>query len=73
MRDKQTLMADAVVVQRDPKAFGVLSTGEQCEVALVLNRLDLLPDWTALQVIDRAVSGGADLQTLIAAQREVLS
>jgi hypothetical protein len=34
-------MARAVL--RDPPHIGVLSTGEQCAVALVLNRLDLLP------------------------------
>ena len=29
------------MVERDEKSFGMLSTGEKCAVALVLNRLDL--------------------------------
>jgi hypothetical protein len=32
-------------VERDNASFGVLSTGEQCAVALVLNRLDLAKDY----------------------------
>lgn len=31
-------------VQADPTNIGVLSTGEACAVALLLNRLDLLDD-----------------------------
>jgi hypothetical protein len=31
-------------VQADPASIGVLSTGEACAVALLLNRLDLLND-----------------------------
>jgi hypothetical protein len=33
-------------VQADPASIGVLSTGEACAVALLLNRLDLLDDCT---------------------------
>lgn len=32
-------------VQADPTNIGVLSTGEACAVALLLNRLDLLDDY----------------------------
>lgn len=42
-------------VEQDPRRIGVLSTGEQIAVALVLNRTDLLPDGYThvLDAIDR--------------------
>lgn len=42
-------------VENDPNAFGVLSTGEQLAVALVLNRFDWLPhEWNSmLEAVNR--------------------
>ena len=51
-------------VERDEGAIGVYSTGEQIAVALVLNRLDLLPHggYTAVAArhhLDESPAGGA--------------
>lgn len=42
------------MVKLDPKDFGVLSTGEKCAVALVLDNPELMKWWgTALDCVDR--------------------
>lgn len=41
------------MVVADEASFGVLSTSEKIAVALVLNRADLLNNWTMLSAIDR--------------------
>lgn len=42
------------MVKADPRAFGVLSTGEKCAVALVLDDPALMKWWgTALDCADR--------------------
>ena len=42
------------MVKLDPPSFGVLSTGEKCAVALVLDDPDLIKWWgTALDCVDR--------------------
>lgn len=70
LKDQLAKMARAV--KQDEPYFGVLSTGERCAVALVLNRMDLLPDYTALEAMQRVENGGWPLADLRAAQREVL-
>lgn len=58
----------ARAVLRDPQHIGVLSTGERCAVALVINRLDLLPaGYTALEAIVRVEGGGWPLEWLVEA------
>jgi hypothetical protein len=62
-------MARAVL--RDPPHIGVLSTGERCAVALVLNRLDLLPAHYSvpLEAADRL--GVVWLTAAVLARREL--
>lgn len=41
-------------VEADDGIIGVYSTGEVCAVALIMNRMDLLPQgYTALHAVDR--------------------
>ena len=54
---ENTLKAKARMVLADERAIGVLSTGEQVIVALILDRADLLPrDYTMLDAFDRVGS-----------------
>jgi hypothetical protein len=65
------------VVRHDPPHIGVLSRGEQCAVALVLdmrvrvegNDIDLIPGWTALDCMNRIEP--ELLEACIKAQREL--
>ncbi|MFE0758770.1 hypothetical protein ACFW16_32735 [Inquilinus sp. NPDC058860] len=41
---RETIAEIARRVQKNPETIGVLSTGEACAAALLLNRLDLLSD-----------------------------
>jgi hypothetical protein len=51
---ESTLKVKARMVLADERAIGVLSTGEQVIVALILDRSDLLPhDYTMLDAFDR--------------------
>jgi hypothetical protein len=48
------ISAKVRMVKADPPSFGVLSTGEKCAVALVLNDIKLMRWWgTALDCVDR--------------------
>jgi hypothetical protein len=55
MSDAQAqILAKARMVAADEASFGVLSTGEKCAVALVLDRPDLAKWWgTMLDCADR--------------------
>jgi len=58
-------------VRRDEYNFGVLSTGEQIAVALVLNRADMLtPHGTILEAIDRL--GRPWSEAALQVQREIV-
>lgn len=65
------------VVRHDPPHIGVLSKGEQCAVALVLdmrarvegNDVELMPGWTALDCVNRIES--ELLTACIRVQREL--
>lgn len=48
------IRAKVRMVTLDPPSFGVLSTGEKCAVALVLDDPELMKRWgTALDCVDR--------------------
>lgn len=48
------IRAKVRLVSSDPAAFGTLSTGEKCAVALILNDMSLMQWWgTALDCADR--------------------
>lgn len=62
------IRAKVRMVTADPPSFGVLSTGEKCAVALVLDDPDLIKWWgTALDCVDRLE--GAWIKAAIYVQR----
>jgi len=42
---EQRILQMVRTVKADPPGFGVLSTGEKCAVALVLDDIDLMHSW----------------------------
>ena len=65
----EQIKAKVRMVVADEKLFGVLSTGEKCAVALVLNRPDLMKWWgTALDCADRV--GTEWLKACVHVQRD---
>ena len=53
-RNRQRIAQCVRMVERDEPSIGVLSTGEQIAVAVVLDRKDLLPEgYTMVAAIDR--------------------
>lgn len=73
MSKRDDMVMRANWIRRSPADVGVISFGERCETALILNDAALLPPgYTFLDAVRRAIDGGADLAELISAQVEVL-
>lgn len=63
-RTKDDLVIKARIVADDPDAIGVYSTGERIAVALLLNRVDLLPSGYT-HVVEAWDRLGRDWQQLV--------